>query len=159
MSSGLSPFEQRNMFRLFEQALAERRGMESQMQILIAQNQTLMTHVLDLNAAVQQQREIPAQVMLRRPVILIDCFENRLPFHLEFITSFEALYAVLRVRYKQRRDSAMDRIRWQMSDPYESAKHKRIKRDGSWATAFLVSISMTPKLKAAEDNIHSPDSL
>jgi hypothetical protein len=159
-SSGLSPVEQRNMFCLLEEALAERRGLKSQNQTLIAQNQTLEMHLLDWNAAVQQQREIPAQVMLRRPVILIDAFEeNRLPFHLEFITSFEALYAVLTVRFKHRGDTAMDRIRWQMFDLYESSKQKRIPQHGPWATAFFVSTACRAKVKAAKDNIYSPNSL
>jgi hypothetical protein len=64
VSSGLSPDEQHNMFRLLEEALAERRRLESQMETLIAQNQTLESHLLELKAAVQHQREIPAQVML-----------------------------------------------------------------------------------------------
>jgi hypothetical protein len=140
VSSGLSPDEQHNMFRLLEEALAERRRLESQMETLIAQNQRLESHLLELKAAVQHQREIPAQVMLRRPVILIDAFEeNRLPFHLEFINSFEALFAVMMVRFKHRGDGALDRIRRQMFDLYESSKQKRVNRDGPWATSFLVS--------------------
>ncbi|KAF2034059.1 hypothetical protein EK21DRAFT_85855 [Setomelanomma holmii] len=38
---GLSPDEQHTMFRLREEALAERRALESRMELLIAQNQTL----------------------------------------------------------------------------------------------------------------------
>jgi hypothetical protein len=147
--SGLSPMEQHSMFLLHEEVLAERKGLESQMKTLTAQNQTLEKHLLDWNAAVQQQREIPAQVMLRRSVILIDAFdENRLPFHLEFVTSFEALYAVLMVRFKHQEDSAMDRIRSQMFDLYESSKQKRVNRLDPWATAFLVSTHKTPAVQS-----------
>lgn len=144
MSSGLSPDEQRNMFHLLEEALAERRALESRMESLIAQNRTLESHLVELMAAVKQQREIPAQVMLRRPVILIDAFEeNRLPFHLEFINSFEALFAVFMVRFKHRGDGALMRIRRQMFDMYESSMQKRINLNGPWANAFLVSTPLT----------------
>ena len=80
------------MLRLLEEAVAERRVLEQRLDLLAEQNRTLENHLIELKAAVHLQREIPAQVMLRRPVILIDTFEeNRLPFHLEFINSFEAL--------------------------------------------------------------------
>jgi hypothetical protein len=92
-----------------------------------------------LKTAVHLQREIPAQVMLRRPVILIDAFEeNRLPFHLEFINSFEALLAVFMVRFMDRGENAIDRICCRLFDMYESSRQRRIDVAGLWAKAFLV---------------------
>jgi len=68
---------------------------------------------------------------------------NRLPFHLEFINSFEAHFAVFTVRFKDRRDGAMNRIRSQMFDLYEPSKQRRIDLNGRWAKAFLVSSPTT----------------
>ena len=139
MYRGLSPDEQHAMFPMLEEALAERKTLESQMAMLAMQNRTLETHLIELKAAVQQQKEIPAQVLLRRPVILIDAFEeNRLPFHLEFINSFEALFAVFMIRFRDKGELAIDRIRRQLFDMFETSKQKRIDLNGPWAKAFLV---------------------
>jgi hypothetical protein len=116
--------------------------MEASMEVLIAQNKTLEIHLLELKTAVQQQREIPAQVMLRRPVILIDAFEeNRLPFHLEFINSFEALFAVSMVRFKDKGEGAPDKIRRQWFDMVETSKQRRFSLNGPWANAFRIITS------------------
>ncbi|KAJ4373372.1 hypothetical protein N0V83_003667 [Neocucurbitaria cava] len=136
---GLLPDEQRTMFRMLEEALAERTSFERQMEQLTVQNRILETHLLEIKAAVQQQREIPPQVLLRRPVILIDAFEeNRPPFHLVFINSFEALFAVFMIRFKDKGGGAVDRIRRQLFDMFEQSRQKRIDINGPWANAFLV---------------------
>jgi hypothetical protein len=139
MGSGLSHDEQRSMFRLLEEALVERKALKAQMELLVAQNKTLETHLVELKNAVLQEKEIPAQVMLRRPVILIDAFEeNRLPFHLEFIDSFEALSAVLLVRFKDKGDDVLYRIREQLYVLYEYSRQKQIDMSGSCTRAFKV---------------------
>ncbi|CAO2652624.1 Nn.00g009070.m01.CDS01 [Neocucurbitaria sp. VM-36] len=149
LQQGLSPDEQRTMFRMLEEALAERRSFEhriellsmqnrNQVELLTTQNRVLETHLIELKAAVQEQREIPPQVLLRRPVILIDAFEeNRLPFHLEFINSFEALFAVFMIRFKDKGEGAIDRIRRQLFDMFEQSKQRRVNLSGPWANAFL----------------------
>ncbi|KAH8728150.1 hypothetical protein GQ44DRAFT_702688 [Phaeosphaeriaceae sp. PMI808] len=77
--------------------------------------------------------------MLRQLVILIDAFEdNRLPFHLEFINSVEALLAVLEVRFKERGEFALSKIRQRMFNLYDLTSQKRIHLRGPWAQAFLV---------------------
>lgn len=45
--------------------------------------------------------EIPAQVELQEPVVLLDACGRRAPFYLEFITSAEAFLAVLKIRFRQ----------------------------------------------------------
>jgi hypothetical protein len=127
------------MFRLLEEALAERNALYAKMELLVEQNKTLETHLVELKNAVLHQKEIPAQVMLRRPVVLIDAFEeNRLPFHLEFINSFEALFAVFMVRFKDRGEGTLDRIRRQWFDMVETSRQKRVDFEGPWAKAFVV---------------------
>ncbi|KAF2800524.1 hypothetical protein K505DRAFT_370195 [Melanomma pulvis-pyrius CBS 109.77] len=127
LQSGLSAEQQNSMFNLLEEVLAANR-------LLVAQNNTIYE---ELKAATQVQREIPPQVLLRRPVILIDPFDgNRLPFHLEFINSFEALYKVLAVRFKDRGESAVDRIRRQLFNIYESSQQRLIDTNGPWRKAF-----------------------
>jgi len=77
--------------------------------------------------------------MLRRPVVLIDAFEdNRLPFHLEFINSFEALFAVLEIRFKDKGIHAQRRIQRQLFVMYEQSKQKQIDMKGAWPDAFKV---------------------
>jgi hypothetical protein len=130
------------MVRLLEELVTEKRALEAKMELLLAQNKTLETHLIELKIAVVQQKEIPAQVMLRRPVVLIDAFEeNRLPFHLEFINSFEALFAVFMVRFKDRGQSILDKIRLQWFDMVETSRERRIDFEGPWAKAFLVRVS------------------
>jgi hypothetical protein len=146
------------MFRLLEEALAERKALEQRMDILVAQNRVLEGHLVELKTAVHLQLEVPAQVMLRRPIILIDAFEeNRLPFHLEFINSFEALFAVFMIRFKYKGDLAVDRLRRQLFDLYESSKQKRVDVNGPWAKAFLVLTSLKANAKKVLTN-YSRDS-
>lgn len=103
MLSGLSPDLQHTMFRLLKESLADQAAMKQRMENLVSQNRTLEVHFVEVKSVLQVQQEIPAQVLLNRPVVLIDAFEgNRLPFHLESIDSFAALYAVFMVKSKDR---------------------------------------------------------
>ena len=68
---------------------------------LMHQNEDLMKSVQELGRMVQMQKAIPPQVSLQQPVVLLDCFGNRAPFHLEFIDSLDCFMAVLKVRFAQ----------------------------------------------------------
>jgi hypothetical protein len=139
--SGLSPDLQHAMFRLLEEALANEAAMKQRMDDLVTQNKSLEVHFVEMKAMLVVQQEMPSQVLLRRPVILIDAFEeNRLPFHLEFIDSFEALSAVLLVRFKNKGEDAMYRIRQQLFVLYEHSRQKQIDMSGSCSNAFKVFV-------------------
>ncbi|KAL8827615.1 MAG: hypothetical protein Q9191_003078 [Dirinaria sp. TL-2023a] len=68
---------------------------------LMHQNKELMQSVQDLGRMIQIQKAIPPQVPLQQPVVLLDCFGNRAPFHLDFIDSLDCFLAVLKVRFAQ----------------------------------------------------------
>ena len=70
-------------------------------EILIRQNRELMRTVQGLNRMLQMQISIPPQVLLQRPVILLDAFGKIAPFHLEFIDSLESFSAVFKIRFRQ----------------------------------------------------------
>jgi hypothetical protein len=122
------------------------------MELLLTQNKTLETHLVELKIAVAQNRKIPAQVMLRQPVVLIDAFEeNRLPFHLEFIDSFGALFAVFMIRFKDRGENTLDRIRRQWFEMIELSRERRIDFDGPWAKAFRVLVRVCSCMNEVAD--------
>lgn len=68
---------------------------------LMHQNEQLTRSVSELGRMVSMQRAIPPQVQLGQPVVLLDCFGKRAPFHLDFIDSYECFLAVLKVRFAQ----------------------------------------------------------
>lgn len=45
--------------------------------------------------------DIPPQVELQKPALLLDACDRRAPFHLEFISSADAFLAVLKIRFRQ----------------------------------------------------------
>jgi hypothetical protein len=125
---------------MLERALENEEAAKSQLEEIDKHNKRLETHLIEVRMMVQAQQELPSQVLLRRPVILIDAFEeNRFPFHLEFINSFEALFAVFMVRFKDKGAFAVDRLRRRMFVMYEQSKQKQIDMAGPWSKAFKVS--------------------
>lgn len=46
------------------------------------------------------QSSIPAQVLLQKPIIFLDALGRQAPIHLEWVDSYEAFLAVLKVRFK-----------------------------------------------------------
>ncbi|MCJ1465468.1 hypothetical protein MMC07_004086, partial [Pseudocyphellaria aurata] len=70
-------------------------------EFLMQQNSELMRNVQELNRMLHIQMPIPPQVLLQRPVMLLDAFGKMAPFHLDFIDSLEAFIAVLKVRFRQ----------------------------------------------------------
>lgn len=79
---------------------------EDLFQRLMLSNQQLVKEVVQLQGMLQFQntlhleKQIPPQVLLQRPVVLLDACGTVAPFHLEFINSLDAFVAVLRVRFK-----------------------------------------------------------
>ena len=61
----------------------------------------LLQEIVSLHKKVQLQTEMPPQVLLQKPVIILDACGKIAPFHLEFITCTEAFLAVLKVCFKQ----------------------------------------------------------
>ena len=55
----------------------------------------------DVRSMLQIQKEVPPQIMLQQPVILLDACGKIAPFHLEFVDSLEAFVAVMLVRFRQ----------------------------------------------------------
>lgn len=130
---------QHAMFQLLQEALADKELLQRRLDELIAQQKSLKIHLIEVKKIVQVQQVMPSQMMLRHPVVLIDAFEgNRLPFHLEFIQSFEALFAVLMVIFKDRGPQAVSRVRRQLFDMHEVSRQKRIDFGGLWNNAFMV---------------------
>jgi hypothetical protein len=127
------------MFRLLEEVLANEEATKQRMNDLIAQNKTLEVHLVEVKTMLMVQQELPSQIPLRRPVILIDAFEERmLPFHLDFIDSFEALSAVLLIRFKSKGDDAIYRIQQQLFVLYEHSRQSQIDMSGTCENAFQV---------------------
>jgi hypothetical protein len=54
-----------------------------------------------VHSMLQVQKAIPPQIMLQKPVILLDACGRLAPFHLEFVNSLDAFVAVMLVRFKQ----------------------------------------------------------
>ncbi|CAF9941097.1 MAG: hypothetical protein ALECFALPRED_008993 [Alectoria fallacina] len=59
-----------------------------------------MAQLRNINVIVRVNKEVPAQVLLSKPVVLLDARGRYAPFHLEVIDSAEAFIAVLKVRFK-----------------------------------------------------------
>lgn len=70
-------------------------------EFLMLQNKELMRSVQELNRILKVQTAIPPQVLLQKPVILLDAFGKIAPFHLDFIDSMECFTAVLKIRFRQ----------------------------------------------------------
>ena len=68
---------------------------------LLQSNQKLVNDIQHLRESWRLQTEIPPQVELHKPVILLDACGMLAPFHLEFVTSEEAFIAVLKIRFRQ----------------------------------------------------------
>ncbi|KAL9596324.1 MAG: hypothetical protein Q9219_005878 [cf. Caloplaca sp. 3 TL-2023] len=64
-------------------------------------NQRITDELRQIRGAVQLQVELPPQVLLQKPVTLLDACGRISAFHLDFITCPEALLAVLKIRFEQ----------------------------------------------------------
>lgn len=70
-------------------------------EFLMLQNKELVRSVQELNRMLKVQTALPPQVLLQKPVILLDAFGKIAPFHLDFIDSMECFTAVLKIRFRQ----------------------------------------------------------
>ena len=67
--------------------------------MIMQQNNELMQTVQDMRRVLLIQSRTPPQVLLQRPVSLLDPFGRIAPFHLEFVESPECFIAVLKARF------------------------------------------------------------
>ncbi|KAL8672808.1 MAG: hypothetical protein Q9168_002745 [Polycauliona sp. 1 TL-2023] len=68
---------------------------------LVDSNERMSYELQQMRSAVQLQLEVPPQVVLQKPVTLLDACGKVSAFHLDFINSPEAFLAVLKVRFRQ----------------------------------------------------------
>ena len=61
---------------------------------------SLAQTVTQLQSMLHLQQELPPQVTLQKPVILLDACGKVAPFHLDFITSVDALQGALKARFR-----------------------------------------------------------
>jgi hypothetical protein len=134
-SSGLSAEEQHAMFRLLQDVLKQKDRLEQQMKDLTAQNNSLETHILEIKASIKTQNEVPPQILLQRPIILHDALGRIAPFHLEFISSVEALLAVLKIRFK---NVGLKKVTLLEFELRERKQQKQIILQAPWETVFMV---------------------
>ncbi|KAI4194805.1 MAG: hypothetical protein LQ348_002564 [Seirophora lacunosa] len=68
---------------------------------LVHANARMAYELQQMRGAVQLQLELPPQVLLQKPVTLLDACGKVSAFHLDFINCAEAFLAVLRIRFQQ----------------------------------------------------------
>ncbi|KAI9865708.1 MAG: hypothetical protein M1813_002166 [Trichoglossum hirsutum] len=95
---------------------------------------TLVDNITQLRSSLKQQNEIPPQVMLQRPVQLLDACGRLAPFHLEFINSSEAFLAVLKVRFKH---AGLRKIEKREFALQERGSKRRLDLSAPWDSVFL----------------------
>ncbi|KAL8731609.1 MAG: hypothetical protein Q9166_003297 [cf. Caloplaca sp. 2 TL-2023] len=68
---------------------------------LVQSNERMAYELQQMRGAVQVQNQLPPQVVLQKPVTLLDACGKVSAFHLDFINCPEALLAVLKIRFQQ----------------------------------------------------------
>ncbi|KAL8982166.1 MAG: hypothetical protein Q9177_005356 [Variospora cf. flavescens] len=68
---------------------------------LASANEHMTYELQQMRGAVQLQLELPPQVLLQKPVTLLDACGKVSAFHLDFIDCAEAFLAVMRIRFQQ----------------------------------------------------------
>ncbi|KAL8657662.1 MAG: hypothetical protein Q9226_001692 [Calogaya cf. arnoldii] len=68
---------------------------------LVDSNERMAYELQQMRGAMQLQLELPPQVVLQRPVTLLDACGQVSAFHLDFINSSDAFLAVLKIRFRQ----------------------------------------------------------
>ncbi|KAL8792264.1 MAG: hypothetical protein Q9195_005143 [Heterodermia aff. obscurata] len=96
---------------------------------MIQNQQDMLAEIRGLATIVKVSQNIPAQVLLSDPVILLDARGRRAPFHLEFIDSVEALIAVLKVRF---RDVGLRRIERGQFALEDTARKRNLDLSKTW---------------------------
>ncbi|MCJ1226930.1 hypothetical protein MMC12_003585 [Toensbergia leucococca] len=113
---------------------------------LLRTNQQLANEVVEQRAISRLQAEIPAQVLLQKPVILLDACGKVAPFHLDFVTSIEALVAVLKIQFQQSGVTAKGLHKLTRSEFIFHDRRREIPLDRPWNLTFkpgqIVEMSM-----------------
>jgi hypothetical protein len=85
-------------------------------------------------ALAKEQASIPAQVLLQQPIMFLDAMNRRTPVHLEWINSWEAFIAVLKVRFKH---SGLSKIEAGEFALQATKTQRDIDRSRPWDACFL----------------------
>ncbi|KAI9719370.1 MAG: hypothetical protein M1812_003441 [Candelaria pacifica] len=96
--------------------------------------ESLMQIIRQQQELIQQLQQLPAQVELQRPVILLDACGRIAPFHLDFINSKEAFVAVLEVRFK---DIGLEKIQKEEYILEERQRRREIDLSKPWNAVFM----------------------
>jgi hypothetical protein len=70
-------------------------------QSMVVMKQILWAQNNQIERLCAMQSNLPPQVLFSRPVVLIDAFDQALPFHLETVSSRDVLMAILKERYRE----------------------------------------------------------
>jgi hypothetical protein len=76
---------------------------------------------------------LPPQIMQQQPVIFRDALDRIAPIHLEWINSWEAFLAVLKVRFKERGLRKVENMEFALQ---QAGSHRDIKVAESWEATF-----------------------
>ncbi len=96
--------------------------------------QSLMRTIQQQQVFLQQLQQLPPQVELQKPVILLDACGRVAPFHLDFIDSREAFIAVIKARFK---DIGLKKIEKGEFCLEERHRKREIDLSRPWSTVFL----------------------
>lgn len=129
------------MLRLLEELVARDKFKDRMLEDLHVQNRTLQADLIKDEDHCAGTMSSP-DAGDASPTRDIDAFDgNRLPFHLDFISSFEMLFAVFMEHFKYKGDFALERIRRHLFVLLEVSKPKQIDFGGLWDKAFRVIYS------------------
>ncbi|WEW61352.1 hypothetical protein PRK78_006842 [Emydomyces testavorans] len=106
--------------------------------MLISQNEQLQQSLDDIRQLIRLQAAIPPQVILQKPVILLDAFGKIAPFHLDFIDSLDAFVAVLKIRSEQAgvRNSGLKKLDKREFCIRDTHRRRNIDLDRPWTSVF-----------------------
>jgi hypothetical protein len=112
----LSPDQQQAMFDLLQANVQQNKGLREKMKSLQTQNHILMHHIVEMKNSLRCQNYLPSHVLLQQPVVLHDALSRIAPFHLEFIDSVAASFAVLQIRFEHVGRRKMKQLELELRD-------------------------------------------
>ena len=74
-------------------------ALNNQSSTIIETQQQLMAPLQDVFVMLKANQEVPPQVLLSEPVVLLDACGRYAPFHIEFIDSFEVYITIFKFRF------------------------------------------------------------
>ncbi|MCJ1247819.1 hypothetical protein MMC30_005034 [Trapelia coarctata] len=109
------------------------KGLSEQQETLFQQ---MTRRIEQLENMLQLRHQLPPQVLLQKPVVLLDACGRAAPFHLDFIDSKELFLTVLKIRFKQcgvtpKGIGKIDRSEFILRD-----QRRDISLDAPWQTIF-----------------------